>query len=156
MAELRKNIAHRRKLEIRKADLCDMYDLLQWRNHADVRKNFFNPNPVSYDEHEKWFHAKIKDPNSIIYVVCCREDKIGSIRFENIEDAIKVSVMLNPNFLGKGFGPEVIKSGMQKYLSEKRTDKPFIAEIKPNNIASIRAFQEAGFKESFVTYLFHL
>lgn len=35
----------------------------------------------------------------------------------------------------------------------KKPNKPIIAEIKKDNIASIKAFQKAGFKGSHVTYV---
>jgi L-amino acid N-acyltransferase YncA len=39
---------------------------------------------------------------------------------------------------------------------EKKPDMQIIAEIKSGNLSSIKAFQNAGFKESHVTYIFEL
>lgn len=131
----------------------DINDLFRWRNHPEIRKSSFITNTVSWDEHERWFQAKINNPNTAIYIAYCKEDKIGSIRFESKDGAIKISVMLNPDFSGKGLGALVIKLGTEKFMYEKRPDKPLIAEIKKGNIASIKAFQKAGFEESHVTYV---
>lgn len=97
----------------------DIGDLFKWRNHPDVRKNFFNPNHVSCDEHERWFRGKSKDPNSQIYIACFENDKIGIVRFDDKGDVIKVSVMLNPDFIGKGLGSEVIRLGTKRFIGEK-------------------------------------
>ena len=141
-------------LEFRKVTRDDIRDLFAWRNHPDVRGYFFNPNPISWKEHKGWFAKKSKDPDTTMYLIYCEGEKIGIVRYEDKADAIAVSVMLNPIFLGKGFGSKIIALGTQKFVKQKRPDKPIIAEIKRGNIASIKAFQKAGFKESFSTYVF--
>ena len=141
-------------IEIREIQDDDINDLFNWRNHPEVRKNFFNTNPISWDEHEKWFKAKIKDSYTSIYIACSGKDKVGSIRFEDKSDVIKVSIMLNPDFLGKGFGSEVIRLGTERFIKEKNPYKPIHAEIKRDNIASLKAFQKAGFEESYLVFVY--
>lgn len=142
-------------LELRNIEPADINDLFEWRNHPDVRKNSFNTDSISWDEHEKWFNVKIKDPNTTIYIAYYKEKKIGSIRFENKDNVIKINVMLNPDFLGKGLGTETIRLGTEKFVSEKGQDRPIVAEIKTGNIASIKAFQKAGFKESHLVFVYN-
>ena len=132
----------------------DMGDLLKWRNHPVIRENSFSTNAISLNEHERWFKKKIKDPSSKIYIACCGDGKIGMIRFDDHGDVIKVNVMLNPDFLNKGLGSKVIKLGVEKLISEIKLDKPIVAEIKNDNIASIKAFQKVGFKESHSTFVY--
>lgn len=132
----------------------DIGDLFKWRNHPVIRENSFNTEPISRDEHARWFKEKSKDPNSQIYIACFEDDKIGIVRFDENGDVIKVSVMLNPDFLGKGLSSEVIRLGTERFVSEKKPCKPVIAEIKKGNIASIKAFQKAAFKESHSTFVY--
>ena len=136
-------------------EACDINDLFNWRNHSDVRKNSFNSDLISWDEHEKWFKSKLQDTESVIYIAYYEKTKVGSIRFEDKGDAIKVSIMLNPDFLGKGLGSEVIRLGKDRFINEKRPCKPIIAEVKKDNIASIKVFQKAGFKESHFTFVYN-
>ena len=138
-------------LILRGTDENDAVDLFNWRNHPDVRKNYFNTNPISLDEHEKWFKTKIKDSYTSIYIACSGKDKVGSIRFEDKGEAVKVNVMLNPDFWGRGLGSKIIKLGTEKFIKQRHGDKQIIAEIKRDNIASLKAFQKAGFEESHVT-----
>lgn len=142
------------ELKFRPVESDDINDLFEWRNHPEVRKNSFSSKPLSWEEHEKWFKEKVKDPGTTIYMVYTEGEKIGSIRFEEKDDAVKVSVMLNPDFFGKGLGAEIIKSGSEKFIREKNCKKPITAEIKKNNIASIKAFQKAGFRESYITLVY--
>lgn len=143
----------REGLRIRALEDDDINDLFKWRNHPEVRKKSFNTLILSWNEHERWFKVKKEDPNTKIYLACRNEQKIGSIRFEDRGEAIKVSVMLNPDFLGKGLGSEVIKLGTERFIEEENSDKPIHAEIKKDNIASFKAFQKAGYRESHVVYI---
>jgi len=143
-------------INLRKAEIADANDIFEWRNHIEVRKNFFNQEKLLWDKHKKWFMAKLKDPDTTIYMAHYRNEKVGTIRFEANDSVIKTSLMLNPDFLGKGFGSKVIKLGVEKFIMEKKPDMQIIAEIKSGNLSSIKAFQNAGFKESHVTYIFEL
>jgi len=134
-------------INLMKAEITDINDIFEWRNHPDIRKYFFNANPVSWNVHEQWFNRKLKDHNTAIYVACHIENKIGSIRFENKAEMVNISVMLNPTYLGKGFGSKIIKLGVEKFIKDRSPKKHLIAEIKADNIASINAFKKAGFKE---------
>ena len=122
-----------------------------WRNHPEVRKNFFNTEPVSWQEHKRWFASKIKDSHIKIYIAMLGEDKIGVIRFESESNFAKVSINLNPDFFGRGFGSKIIQLGTEKFLNESIGVKPIIAEIKKDNIASQKAFEKAGYECTEVT-----
>jgi L-amino acid N-acyltransferase YncA len=97
---------------------------------------------------KKWFVAILKDPDTTAYMAYYRKERIGSIRFEANETVIKTSIMLNPLFLGKGLGLQVIKMGIEKFIKEEKPGKSLIAEIKKDNLASIKTFQKAGFKKA--------
>lgn len=132
----------------------DMEDLFQWRNHPEVRKNSLNSELILWQQHQTWFNNKINDPKSITYIAFYCEKKIGSIRFDEKEDLVRISVMVNPDYFGQGFGSKIIKLGSEKFIEEKKINKPLIAEIKKDNIASIKAFQKAGFKENYLTFIY--
>lgn len=124
----------------------DCRDLWIWRNHSEVRKNFFNSEPVSWQEHKKWFALKINEPQSRIYIAKMGKDKIGVMRFEVKSGIVKVSVNLNPDFFGQKLGRWIIKRGTEKFLREMKTTKPVIAEIQKDNIVSQKAFAKAGYE----------
>jgi len=141
-------------INLTKAGITDINDIFEWRNHPDIRKNFFNQELLSWDEHEKWFIAKLKDPAAAVYMAYYKKEKIGTIRFEASESAIKTSVMLNPLFLGKGLGSKVIKLGVERFIMEKKPDMQITAEIMEDNIASIIAFEKAGFRKDHLVYIY--
>lgn len=131
----------------------DIYDLYHWRNHPKISHSSFNTKPIPWKKHEKWFKEKSKDSNVAIYIAYYGTIKIGTIRFEAERDFIRTNVMLSPEWQGKGFGTRVIQLGVKKFIRQKRTTKPLIAQIKIDNLASKKAFQKAGFRESYITYI---
>jgi RimJ/RimL family protein N-acetyltransferase len=143
------------KINLRKAEIADANDIFEWRNHPEIRKSSFDSETISWNDHEKWFKKKLKDHSTAIYVAYHIENKIGSVRFENKGEMIKISVILNPDYIGKGFGPKIIKLGVEKFINEKNPKKAFIAEIKKENIASQKAFTKAGFKERHIAYIYN-
>ncbi len=136
---------------LRAVEAGDIKKLFTWRNHPEIRKNFFNTAPVVWGEHEKWFREKIGDPDAKIYMAFDKDLCIGMVRFENRGDVVQCSVIVNPNYIGQGFGTKIIAMGTRKYLAETQTSKVIIAEVKVNNINSLEAFQKAGFKAKYVT-----
>ena len=142
------------ELKLRDVEDGDCRDLYEWRNHPLVRKNSFNTDVVSFDKHQKWFKKKKRSSETTIYIGCYEGRKAGVIRFEDEMGDVKVNVMLNPDYIGKGFGTRLIALGVKKFKQEKKTGKAIIAEIKESNDASKKAFEKAGFKKSHLTYVF--
>ena len=152
-------LAHNRndvtaKFSLRDVDLNDMDDLFAWRNHPAIRVNSFNQIPIAFSEHKKWFSAKLKDKDTAMYIAHLGAKKIGAIRFDSMNGVVKVNVMLNPDYMNRGFGSKIIKMGTERFMKEKRNVSRIIAEIKKENAASIKSFRKAGFKESHVSYVF--
>lgn len=132
----------------------DINDLFEWRNHPLSRKNSFRPDPIPWEEHEKWFGERLADSRTTIYVLTSNQDKLGSVRFEESEEVIRISAMLNPCHMGKNVGSDLIERGTRKFIQENKPRKPIIAEIKADNRASHKAFSKAGFKEHYVVYIY--
>jgi RimJ/RimL family protein N-acetyltransferase len=132
-------------LMLRPATESDSGDILAWRNSPAVRKNCFQKDPIAQKEHDRWFSARMNDNNVRIYLALLGQKKAGVIRFEPKDGALSVSVHLNPSFLGKGIGTELIRQGTAKCFDETGAKSPILAVIKTDNIASQRAFSKAGY-----------
>ena len=142
------------RLKFREVEPSDIHDLYHWRNHPLVRKNCFNTKVLAFSQHRKWFEGKLKSRGTTIYIAHHGDDKVGSIRFENEPNAVQVSVMVNPELIGQGIGQKLIALGTKRFIKEKKPGKPVFAEIKPENIASNKAFQKAGYKLRHAVYAF--
>ena len=136
-------------LTLREAQACDCFDILDWRNDPETRKHSFDSELIGREEHERWFTRKLGNPGSSFYIGLLGKDKAGTVRFDDVGDFVRVNVMLNPLFRGKGLGAELIRLGTEKFFSEKGLRKPIHAEILAGNPASLKAFEKAGYVESY-------
>lgn len=139
---------------LRRAIMGDMKDIFEWNNHPLSRKNSFRSEPISWDEHKRWFAERLADDLTAIYILCSDDNKLGSARFEEKQNSILISVMLNPDYFGKRLGSELIRLATEKYMKEKKPDKNIVAEVKGDNLSSKRAFLRAGFKEEYTVYTY--
>lgn len=133
------------QLKLRCVEAGDVEDLYNWRNHSLARQGSFNTDPLSWDEHRRWFEEKRQSPKTTIYIAYCKQEKIGAIRFEDEYQTIRINIMLNPDHIGKGLGARCVKQGVQEVVDNNRVNKPIIAEIKNDNFASVKVFEKAGF-----------
>jgi RimJ/RimL family protein N-acetyltransferase len=141
---------------IRKAGVEDALDILNWRNHPKIRENSFSSMSIKKVDHIEWFKEKIRNKNSYMYIYCNENDKIGVIRFDLKGKTAVVSIMLNPDFIGMGIGEVLIKEGTNFFLLDTKKQIVIKAEIKAANIASIKAFSNAGYKEERITLTFRI
>jgi len=135
-----------KNIRLVKASEDDAKIIWEWRNHPEIRKRCSNLGLVSWEEHQKWFFEKIKDIKAHIYMVLLGKNKAGVIRFEDKGKNIVVSVNLDPVYFGRGMGSIIIELGTKKLLEENNLTKTILASIKPDNIASQKAFIKAGYR----------
>jgi RimJ/RimL family protein N-acetyltransferase len=73
----------------------------------------------------------------------------GVIRYDwdpgDASQKATISINLGPEFRSRGLGPELLRRG-SKLMQKEFNISIFVAEIKPHNTSSIRAFTKAGFK----------
>ena len=127
----------------------DIKFIWELANDAEVRAVSFSHASIPWDDHEKWFTAKIKDEGCRFYVAeSSSKEKIGQVRFEKKTEGWVISLSIVREFRGKGFGAELIKSASKSFLSDLPQADGILAYIKNDNAASIRAFEKAGYQNA--------
>jgi RimJ/RimL family protein N-acetyltransferase len=140
-------------IKIRYAIEEDEKDLLDWRNDESTIKTSISQQPVSKQDHSAWFANIIKINRCPLLIALEKNNKIGMVRFDSHDDHFIVSININPEFRGNGFGSDIL------ILSEIFFfDKPskIIANVKEDNIASIKLFKKSGYNLLKDTYLSEL
>lgn len=133
-------------LNMRKAENRDCYDVWAWRNDPVVRKWSFSSDIIEFGQHRKWFVGKLGDERESIYIAeNDRKDKVGQARFSKGPEGAYISVNLNPAFMGRRLGSELIDSATAAFLNKNPEEKEIRAKIKNDNIASKKAFDKAGY-----------
>jgi len=131
-------------LSIREVEEKDCKKLFQWANDPQTRSNSLNSTEIKYENHIKWFKSKLNDENSHLFLCYNIDEEIGLIRFEKKNDKWNVGIVIDPQARGKGFGKETLNLGLQEF-SKLYTDV-VLAQIKEDNIGSIKIFEANGFK----------
>jgi UDP-2,4-diacetamido-2,4,6-trideoxy-beta-L-altropyranose hydrolase len=133
------------QVTLRRAVAEDCRRLWEWRNEQATREASFNTEYIAFEEHERWFLRKLPDPQMRILIAEDSEGHdIGYIRFDIRGGEAEISVSVDENQRGKGYGATIIKMGSDYLLSGEHV-KRIIARIKHVNPGSVFAFERAGF-----------
>ncbi len=132
-------------MKIRNINQKDSKDLFEWRNDFGSRKMSFEKKKITLEEHEKWFKESIRSPNKIFYIGEYSGIKIGVCRFEfnNKKNVSEISININPNERGKGYGRKLLTNAIETYLKNKNCI--LTAKIKKENTISLELFSSSGF-----------
>lgn len=132
-------------INLKPAKISDCKFWWKIRNEKTVREASSNTKPIPYSTHKKWFEEKLKDRKSKLFIIASDNKKIGQLRFEENNSKVEINLALIPKARGKGFGTEAIKLGTKTAI-EKMKAKKILAYTLIKNLASIKAFEKAGFK----------
>ena len=123
----------------------DCSTLWQWVNDPDVRKASFSSRLIGWNEHNDWFACKLRDEQCqwIIY-----EDEVtavGTVRVDAVSPLEgEISLTMAPEYRGQGLAPHLLKRAVCQIFAGTALSR-IRALIKPENTASVRAFERAGF-----------
>jgi UDP-2,4-diacetamido-2,4,6-trideoxy-beta-L-altropyranose hydrolase len=147
-------------LQFRRAEPADCGALFEWRNHPAVRRHSGNATPISIEAHEHWFAMLLSDATRQLWIAQLGSHPMGVGRIdcvgEEVEKAAFISVYLVPDASARGWGRALIAGTIvqtqRRWPDLVRVD----AQILPNNLASLKAFSDCGFKAGQIPDLFHL
>lgn len=126
---------------LRKAELKDMRKIIKWRNDPVTRSTCNNTDKMSYTEGKMWFRNILHNINRHLFLY--KEKVVLDIDINGNEAEIGINII--PSHRGKGLGQKSLIA-LQKIACELGIKK-LIADIKCENIASIKCFLKVGFKE---------
>lgn len=128
---------------LRAVEHSDSDLLLRWANDPTVRAASFRQDEIPRDVHEQWLEKRLRDASAWLRLAVDRVGKpFGLLRIEGEEPLL--SVLLAASHRGIGLGGPLLTAGCAAYFREHRARR-VLAEVKPSNVASRRAFEAAGF-----------
>ena len=132
-------------LHLRPATADDSRRVWEWANDLAVRAVSFTSDAIPWEQHVAWFTRKLTDANTRLWVAEQSGAPVGQVRFDLDGSTATISASLDSSRRGKNLGALLIWSVGQKLFRESAVET-IHALIKPDNTASIRAFQKAGFE----------
>ena len=138
-------------LRLRPATLADEAQYLTWVNEPEVRRQSFNTEPISLDQHQRWFRSRLHTPDALLRVLVDADDlPLGQIRFERVADEparATIGFSLDPVARGYGLAVELLLLGLAALDRQWGREVEAYGEVRMTNLASARAFLRAGFLE---------
>jgi ribosomal protein S18 acetylase RimI-like enzyme len=137
-----------KEYKLGRAEEKDIETIWAIRNHPLVRKNSGSSSFITLQNHKKWFRDKyFENKNNFCYVLCDGSRPVGYCRFDynEKERVYIISIARDPENKNRGLGTILLSKSMEK-IRYKKNDL-VLAEIRKDNIASIKLFEKNGFKK---------
>lgn len=123
---------------LREATLLDADMLLSWKNDVDVRKASHSSEIVTMEEHMSWLSSVLGSPERILLIAEENKISVGSVRADLSRGVWELHWSVSPGARGHSVAKRMVST-----LAEKISD-PIRAEVKVDNIASIKVAEHAG------------
>lgn len=132
---------------LRRAGVEDCRRVWEWANDPGVRASAFSSELIPWESHQKWFAAKLTSLNSFMFIGSNHEGApCGQVRLDwNGREEAEIDVNIDASSRKGGLGSALIRAGVDEALKDYSL-QTIHAHIKPDNSASIRAFEKAGFR----------
>jgi UDP-2,4-diacetamido-2,4,6-trideoxy-beta-L-altropyranose hydrolase len=138
---------------LRPATLFDETMYHAWVNDSEVRRQSFNTDPISLEQHQRWFRNRLKSADALLRVLVDSQGlPLGQIRLERSATKPSLAVVgfsLDPIARGHGLASELLQLGVAELVRAWGGGVKAYGEVRVTNPASTRAFLRAGFKEGF-------
>jgi UDP-2,4-diacetamido-2,4,6-trideoxy-beta-L-altropyranose hydrolase len=134
------------QISVRKAVIDDMEIYFNWANDPVVRKNSINKEPIEWSNHEKWFKNKLSDTNSFLFVFSLKDDLIGQLRFDFIEQIWLISFSVDEKYRGKGLAEIIVYKSISELRKALDGHIKLKAQVQEDNVSSLKIFLHLGFK----------
>jgi UDP-2,4-diacetamido-2,4,6-trideoxy-beta-L-altropyranose hydrolase len=135
-------------IKFRRATQEDCCLLWNWANDTATRAASFRSAAISWDEHREWFNKNLANDGSFLLIAEESRTPIATIRVQKRKSSIgELSITLAPEVRGSGLATHLIRHCEGKAATELGLSE-LDALIKPENLASRRAFENAGYAAS--------
>jgi RimJ/RimL family protein N-acetyltransferase len=132
-------------VRLRPATAADADLLLAWRNDPATRAASFGSEEIPRDAHLRWLARKLEDENCALLVIEIAGAPVGQLRLERDGDTAEVHIALAPAARGRSIGRHALRTAVAEARSLLGVSR-ITANVKPENEASLRAFEAAGFR----------
>jgi len=139
-------------LRLRRAEEEDASRVFSWRNDETVRRVSIDPREIAREEHSDWFRRSIGRADRSLLIAEDGEIPVGVLRFDVVDEVAEISIFLNPELVGRGYGTAMLREGAIWARQNLMGVKTLRAKIRPDNPASSHAFEKAGFVEVWHVY----
>jgi RimJ/RimL family protein N-acetyltransferase len=136
------------QVTLRSAGEEDSAMLMALRNDPDAVAFSGSGRAVDPEEHQRWFARVLADPAACrLWIAELDGQPAGQVRIDIGEDSGTVSIAVRPEQRGRGIGTAMLQALLTKVAADGAPSR-LTAVVRPDNVASRRAFAAVGFRET--------
>lgn len=129
-------------MKVRPATREDALAILAIRNHPVSRTFSYEQNEISEEAHVEWFERNYApETGNVCHVIETEHGVVGYCRLDRREGHYRVSIAVHPERHGRGLGSKLLTTVLKSLPLGTR----LVAEVLPNNSASLAFFLKHGF-----------
>lgn len=132
-------------ISMRRAGWDDCDALHAWRNDERVRAQSHDPKPIAYESHRRWLEQVLAAPERVLLIGSDALGPLGVVRFDLQPAQALVSVYLVPTRIGRGLSSALLEAAARWLRNAHPEIERLVAEVRPGNLPSQRAFERAGY-----------
>ena len=134
---------------LRPAGPADIELVYEWQCHPDTRRFARNAAIPSWEEHQQWMQNRLRMPHTLFNIVECEGKAAGVVRLDELDAAenepgvdisYEISILVAPDHYQRGIGKAALALARRLV-----TEADIHADVLPENVASHRLFQAAGY-----------
>ena len=125
---------------LRRAEAGDAETMYAWQSDPETRRFARNPEVPSWEGHVAWLNRKLDDEDCVFAIVEQDAKPAGLIRLDREGGDAEVSIVIAPDRRGQGLGKATLALARRLLPRDRLT-----AFVKPENLASKRLFEQAGY-----------
>ena len=137
---------------MRIAEKEDVDLLFQWANEPEVRKNSFSMSRIPYEEHVQWYQRLLERRDCRQYIYMEGGTPVGQARITAEGDVAEIGYSIAAEWRSQGYGSDLLRLLTEQAWKDFPHVTKVIGKIKPENLASQRAFSNAGYQETYRVY----
>ena len=128
-------------IQLRDAEFSDAELLLSWRNHISTRQASLTTAEIDLASHLTWLKASLAMPEQRrIWIAELSGEAVGSCRADKKANRWELSWTVAPTARGRGVAQAMLQALFVVF------DQSFTAQVKTDNIASIKVAERSGFQ----------
>ena len=140
------------EITLHMATMDDCEAIYKWRNAEETRRHIFDSEPISSDEHRRWFIESLENPNRQILIAELCGRSAGVLRYDIDGRLAVISIYTVPGIKGYGIGTQIIRTGSKWLRRHFPNIHKIQAKVLPENVVSKKAFVNAGYTEHHIIY----
>lgn len=138
-------------IRLRPAAPGDCRVVFDWQVEPDARRYARNPAVPDWAEHEAWFFSRLDRIGAPFLIVECDGNAAGFVRFDRVDNdgmaTFEAAIMISRDYAGRGIATAALRHALSVECPGN-----VVAEVHPDNAASRRLFEKAGFVQTDVRH----